>query len=402
MRIKDVYIHKIFDSRGEPTVEIELITATGSYRGSAPSGKSRGSGEAAVLPFVEAVVAVEQRIRPAMARRSIASITEFDAELRSLDTTPNLQVIGGNVALACSIAAVHALAADEGKEPWEVMRDEYFYDIPDGQAYNMPNIFANLINGGQHAANNLSIQEYMVVVDPAGDMEESIASLIRFYRTLQRDLEQHARVSSLPMGDEGGFSLSFPDNAEPMRVLDRLIAKEGKDQVYRIGLDVAASSFHTRGMYQFGGTAYPTEGLQKVYDAYLREFDMLCSIEDPFSENDPHAFARLQSRRPGLMVVGDDITVTDPERIRMCAQHGVIGAVIIKPNQIGTVSDACAAIQTAQRYGVKTIISHRSGETEDPFIIQLAKASKAYGVKIGAPARERMVKYNELIRLYKK
>lgn len=198
----------------------------------------------------------------------------------------------------------------------------------------------------------------------------------------------------VPLGDEGGYAGTFKDNFEPLAVLGKMIEKK-KARNFELALDVAASNFSAGKAYKFGGKKMDAAELGKIYANYAKKADRLMSIEDPFSENDEDGWKAFKR---STWVIGDDLTTTNPGEIELHAQ--VISGVIVKPNQIGTVSESCAAIRTAKKLGLKTIVSHRSGETGDVFILHLAKAAGADGVKIGAPARERIIKFNEFIRLY--
>ncbi len=261
-------------------------------------------------------------------------------------------------------------------------------------------IFSNLINGGRHAENNLDIQEYHVLAESRKSIRETIKNIIEIYKKLGDFLREEYNAAILPIGDEGGYALNFKNNFEPVEVLEKLVFKSGLEKVFSVGLDVAASNFGKDGKYLFEGNKMNREELLLVYGGYLKKSKLLRSIEDPFSENDFEGFKQIKKTSPRTMIVGDDLTVTNPALIKKFATDGLIGAVIIKPNQIGTLSETCEAIKAAGENNLKYIISHRSGETEDNLIIHLAKASGAYGVKIGAPVRERITKFNELIRIY--
>ena len=421
MTIKDIKIEKIFDSRGNPTVEASIFNEGGvEFKGAVPAGKSRGSGEAYVADFSDAKNSVDEIIKPHCVGNSFSTIREFDDYLIKLDGTANKKKIGGNVILAFSIAFTRALAFERQKLVCEVMREEFFFDLEESK---LPMIFANLINGGAHADSNLDIQEYMVIANPVGSIEEIVERVSGLYKNLGDYLKKEYKLKHLDFGDEAGYVLDFKNNFEPIQILENIIkldkfdpvrnspprgsfgprlragaVSNGVEKEFLIGLDVAASNFYKGGFYAWEGKNISAEQLEDVYSGYFEKSRMLYSIEDPFEENDGESFRKLKSEANGKLIVGDDLTVTNPKKIAGYA--GTINAVIIKPNQIGSVSEACDAILKARENGMKVIISHRSGETEDNFIIHLAKASDADGVKIGAPARERMFKYNELIELY--
>lgn len=396
MLIKDIKIEKIFDSRGNPTVEASIFNESGAeFKGAVPSGKSLGSREAHVADFSDAKSAVDETIKPHCVENNFSTIREFDDYLIKLDGTANKKKLGGNVILALSIAFTRALASEQQKLAWQAVREEFFFNIEGG---TLPMIFSNLINGGAHADSNLDIQEYMVVANPVGSISEIVERVSGLYKKLGEYLKKEYKLEHLVFGDEAGYVLDLKSNFEPIQILENLIKSEKFEKEFSIGLDVAASNFYKDDHYKWEGKNISAEQLEDIYFDYFKKSKLLYSIEDPFEENDSESFRKLKSEADGKLIVGDDLTTTNPERIAECID--AINGVIIKPNQIGSVSEACDAILKARKSGMKVIISHRSGETDDNFIIHLAKASDADGVKIGAPARERMSKYNELISLY--
>lgn len=399
MIIRSIRIRQIFDSRGEPTIEVELFNDSGKlFRASVPSGKSRGSKEAVVFGFGEAHVA-ERYLSDVLTGKEFASIRALDDEMKNADGTPGKSKIGGNVMLGVSIAGSRMLAEEKGLPLWELLRREFFGDILERPS--PPLIFSNLINGGAHAKNNLDIQEYMVVVRTKRSYEESVSKLISLYRHIGEGLSRmHMEGMRVPLGDEGGYAVNFRDNFAPIAILEKYLEEEDREGMFSIGLDVAASSFFEEGRYDFEGSPRTGENLLEAYVSYFERSKLLCTIEDPFAESEPEMFGKLLAVAGTKWIVGDDLTVTNPLYIEEYGKKNEINAVIIKPNQIGTVSEACDAVNSARRNGIKTIVSHRSGETEDVFIIELAKAANVDGVKIGAPTKERMVKFNELVRLF--
>lgn len=397
MNIRDLTVREIFDSRGDPTIEAALTNKDGRvFTAQIPSGKSRGSREAAVFEYPKAAETLERLVTPKLIREKINSARDLDDLLIRLDETPNKARIGGNLALGVSIAAARALASEKNVPLWKLLADEFFLSV----RARRPVIFSNFINGGAHADTNLAIQEYLVLMRPKESAADDIRTLIRFYRELGAELKRRTGLKRLPLGDEGGYAVDFKNNFEPIALLESLIKKLGLEKNCSLGLDVAASQFFASREYAFEGTKRTTEKLSTVYDEYLRASPLLASLEDPFHEEDANGFATFSKKHPDTLVIGDDLTATNPALIKQYAEEGCVSGVIIKPNQIGTVSETCEAIKVAHKHDVKCIISHRSGETEDTFIIHLARASGAYGVKIGAPAKERMLKFNELIRLY--
>lgn len=353
-----------------------------------PAGESRGGGEAKTLSFEEAE-AKWDKAKLRLEGEKFGSIRELDDFLIRLDGTKDKSNLGGNVILGISIAFARALAAKKRLTVWEVIREEFF---PWGVIEKTPLIFANFLEGGAHARNNLAFQEYLVIAETDGGMEETISRLIAFYRELGERLAKDRGIRSLPISDEGGYVLDWENNYAPLTAL----AGHG----FRLGLDAAANGFYENEKYTFEGGGKSGEEMLKVYSNYFGKSDELFSVEDPFAESDAAGFKSLRQKFPDKFIVGDDLTVTNAALIDKYGNEGAISAVIIKPNQAGTVTEACVAIHAARRQGLQTIISHRGQETGDCFIIQLAKAAGAEGVKIGPPARERISKYNELLRLY--
>jgi len=397
MKLKCLELSQIFDSRGEPTIEAAVITEKDNRSSaSVPSGRSRGRREAAVFGFAEAERSLEET-KDVLLGRDFDTVAELDNFLIQFDGTPDKSRLGGNFTLAVSVAVARALADFYHLPLWQLLEKEFF----NGQSKTAPLIFANLINGGAHAKNNLALQEYLVLVKTAGGMASSIEKLKQFYRGLGERLKEKTGLEeNVPLGDEGGYSLDFSDNFEPLQILEGEVLKAGLEKEFSLGLDAAASSFFQDNHYSFGGKILSSDELLEVYVGYFSRAKLLTSIEDPFAEDDVTGFAKLQARFAGKLIIGDDLTVTNAGLIGQCAQEKAISGVIIKPNQIGTITETGEAIKAAQEFGLKTIISHRSGETEDDFIIHLAKASGAYGVKIGAPVSERILKYNTLLSLF--
>lgn len=398
MKIELLHTRKNFNSRGELTVECGVETSLGIFWASVPSGKSTGKTEALSLPFSSIKKSVEI-IKKNILEKEFSSIREFDETLLMGDTTSQKSVLGGNVMLGFSIAFSRARAAQKNISLWLLLRREFFPHLEDSYR---PTIFSNVINGGVHAQNGLDIQEYMIVMRPGKTYAEDISLLVEMYKNIGRALQKNSK-ELLPLGDESGYASRFKDNFEPITIISKIITQMKMNSKCSIGLDAAANSFSAPGnKYRFGGKVITKEQLLITYMGWFKKSKYLCSIEDPFSEYDDASFFSLQTKLKNKWIVGDDITTTNATRIHKLGKQGAIHGVIIKPNQVGTVSEACDAMVEARAQNLKSIVSHRSGETEDPFIISLAKAGGAEGVKIGAPAHERIIKFNELIRIYDK
>lgn len=400
IRITNATVTKIFDSRGEPTIEIALTTHGGTTgTAQVPSGKSRGTGEVSVVSFDRAVRAVRS-ILPSLRRAKFSSPIAFDRFLSAHDNTKDLHRIGGNCALGLSLAFARVMAAERKQELWELIEEYYFSERSDAARSSRPMIFSNIINGGVHAMTSLSIQEYIAVAAPVGTPSETVARIIALYREVGAALRRKTGLRRLPLGDEGGYAVDFKDNAAPLTIMHTCIKKLHFDTMFSLAIDAAASEFFRNGKYHFEGKKLSASGMADVYASYCRRVPSLVSVEDPCAENDAKGFALAHARLPGVWIVGDDLTVTSAARIGRYIEDGVITGVIIKPNQIGTLSATCDAIMAAQKRGARVIVSHRSGETGDNAIIHIAKACAADAVKIGAPARERLLKFNEYIRIF--
>jgi enolase len=404
MRIRATSIRKIFDSRGEPTIEVGVNAGNGMQSASVPSGKSRGMSEAAVFPFEKAKAALLKVTAKKLKGRNFDSISAFDKAILDYDTTPEKTILGGNVALGLSVAFCRGLASSKSEPVWKTLRGEFFPDVIDEI---IPDIYSNFINGGRHAKDNLMIQEYMVIaktpVTGAGKAGRGIAKtverLISLHHQLGVVLGGHAH-RNVPVGDEEGYQKNFRNNLEPLEVLQKLIIKNKLQKQFALGLDAAATNFYMKGKYVIDGKKLSADELCRHYRGWFRKVPLLASLEDPFEEGAWSDFASLQRAVPDKAIVGDDLTTTNAASIGRGAHLVAIKGVIIKPNQIGTITETCAALRTARIHGIKTIVSHRSGETEDVFIIHLAKAAGADGLKIGAPAKERLLKFDEMVRIF--
>ncbi len=291
------------------------------------------------------------------------------------------------------MAVARAAAAARGVPLWSHLRE--LADIP--RSRHAPHLFVNLINGGKHAEGGSTIQEHQIVT-LAEDPHAAFATAERVERALHELLTEEG--SPFTMGDEGGVVFPVTDAGTSFDILFRAVQKADAEKEVVLGSDMAASSFFEHGTYTLCGTAYDTTQLSEQYHGLIQRYP-LGFIEDPFHEDDIAAFVSFQKAHPTVVVIGDDLTTTTAGAIAEAATKGAIQAVIIKPNQIGTLSETLAAMQAARAEGVHCIMSHRSGETMDPFIADMAYAYGTLGLKAGAPsARERAVKYQRLIELY--
>lgn len=396
MKITDIQAREILDSRGNPTLEVKMINDRGqSTIFGVPSGASTGEKEAferrdgdknrySGLGVRSCVNEILDNLKDGLLQVPLGDQSEFDGVLATFDPSEKKETLGANTTLGLSGAYLKLSAISSGKSVWR-----YISEIT-GSNPGFPRIYANLINGGKHAP-GLDIQEIMVVPE-VRTPSVAIEQIVSFRRELAKQLKNEYGENSLLIGDEGGF---VPQNASHTKVLEIFNNIEGK---FKIALDIAGSSFYEGDKYNFEGKETTTEELMAWYRANTKN---ILSVEDPFEERDIESFANL-STDSEFFVVGDDLTVTSAVLIDEFAKKQAIGGVIIKPNQIGTISETLDAIATAKSNNVKIIVSHRSGETNDDFISDLACGISAFGIKIGAPARgERIAKYNRLLQIEK-
>jgi len=405
-RIATVRAREILDSRGNPTVEVEVYLESGFVgRACVPSGASTGKHEALELRdkdekrylgkgVKKAVFNVNELIAPQLEGLESSRQAEIDLLLCELDGTENKSKLGANAILGVSMAVARATAEELGLP--------LFAYLGGVSARVLPVPFMNVINGGVHADNPLDLQEFMLVPWGAPSFSEALRMGVETYQTLKALLKE--KGLSVSVGDEGGFA---PQIASPEEALDLLLLaieragyKPGED--IALALDVAASELFEDGTYNLKGLnrKLTKEELADYYEELCKKYPIV-SLEDPFSEEDPEGFKLITSRLGGkLQIVGDDILVTNPKRIKWGIEEGLCNAVLIKLNQIGTVTETIQAVQLAMRNGWRAMISHRSGETEDTFIADLAVALNTGQIKTGAPARsERTAKFNQLLRI---
>ncbi len=404
--IIDVHAREVLDSRGNPTVEVEVATDTGaSGRALVPSGASTGTHEAVELRdgdsryggkgVLQAVRNVNEDLARQIVGFGVFDQTGIDRAMVELDGTTNKGRLGANALLGVSLASAHA-AADELQIPLHAYLGGQF-----GRVLPVP--LMNILNGGAHAANNVSIQEFMVVPVGADSFAESLRMGTEVYHSLKKTLKNEGLATAV--GDEGGFAPNLPSNAAALEYIEKAVASAG----YELGgdillaLDVAATEFFDteKGTYDFGqdGKKSPSETVS-FYEELCDRFPIV-SIEDGMSEDD-HDGWKLQTQRLGdrVQLVGDDLFVTNPERLTKGILDGEANSILIKVNQIGTLTETLEVIRMADEAGFSSVISHRSGETEDSTIAHIAVATNAGQIKTGAPCRsDRVAKYNELLRI---
>lgn len=406
MKITQASAYAVLDSRGVPTIAVRLVSDGHYALGMSPSGASTGSheayewrdgGESFGGKSIQKVIACfDTVIAPQLVGKSWLSVAAFDQCLIDFDATNNFQKIGGNLAIATSISFLRLQASISGKEVFEVLRSQY--DYPSTVAVVTPMV--NVINGGKHAASGLAIQETMIVPLIGSTTSEKVMVAAEVFGALKKVLTMHS-MSTL-VGDEGGFAPAL----QPVSEAFDLIKEACSLTPYRFGvdiklaLDVAANELFHDGDYTLEGQTYSPAALVDFYQQLTEQYPIV-SIEDPFAEDDFVSWQLLQERiGEKVQIVGDDLTVTNVDRMKLIQEKNLVSAMIVKPNQIGTISQTMAAIALAKEYGWKTIISHRSGETEDTTIADIAYAVSSPFIKTGSCSRsERLAKYNRLILL---
>lgn len=405
MRIQKITAAELLDSRGTPTVGATVLLSDGSVgTANAPSGASTGKFEAVEKRdgdrkrffgkgVAKAVRGIEDEIAPALCGLRRVTVGEVDRMLIELDGTPNKERLGANAILAVSLAAAKALAMH--------YRQPLFRFLGGESARRMPVPMMNILNGGAHAANNIDVQEFMIVPVGAGSFSEAVRVGAEVCRALGELLRR--RGLSVGVGDEGGFAPDLPGDEAAIECLLEAVRTAGYDEsTVKIALDAAASEWAGDGVYRLpksGGTYTP--GQLSAHWEKLTETYPIVSLEDPLGEEDFPGWTTLTERIGGrVMLVGDDLFVTNTARIREGVARGAANAVLIKPNQIGTLTETLDAVALAGKHGYRPILSHRSGETEDAAVADIAVAVNAPFVKFGAPCRgERTAKYNRLLRI---
>lgn len=405
VRIQKVFGTEILDSRGNPTVSATVQLTDGTMgTAAAPSGASTGKFEAIELRdgdqrryggkgVLKAVRSVSEIISPALEKVPSLTVREIDHVLCKLDGTPNKAHLGANATLAVSMAAARAIAAH--------YRMPLYRFLGGAVAYQLPRPMMNILNGGAHAGNNIDIQEFMIVPTGAPNFREGLRWCAEITHTLGQQLK--ARGLSTGVGDEGGFAPDLESDEAAIEAVLEAVDKAGYGGKVQLALDAADSEWaQENGRYRLPkrGKELDTEDMIEYWENLVQKYPIL-SIEDPLGEEDWQGWAEM-TRRLGdkVQLVGDDLFVTNSERLRQGMDEGAGNAILIKPNQIGTLTETLDCIELAKRGGYKTIISHRSGETEDTFIADLAVAVNAGQIKTGAPCRtERVAKYNRLLRI---
>jgi len=406
MKIQRVRAREVLDSRGQPTVEVEVTLKNAVVgRATVPSGASTGVHEAVELRdggkrylgkgVARAVAHVNEKIAPRLRGKDGRGQLAIDQIMLDLDGSPNKGKLGANAILGVSLAVAHAQA--------KAQRLPFYRYLGGAAAKTLPVPMLNVVNGGAHADNNVDVQEFMIVPYGVKSFAEALRAAAEIFQTLKKVL--HERSLSTSVGDEGGFAPRLKSNAEAIELLLESITQAGykAGSQVALALDVASSEFYDNGRYVFkksDGKSRDRDEMVRLYEDWVRQFPIL-SIEDGFAEDDWEGW-RLMSQALGkkIQLVGDDLFVTNKIRLQQGIDAGVANSILVKVNQIGSLTETLETMALAKAAGYTTVMSHRSGETEDVSIADLAVATNAGQIKTGAPCRgERTAKYNQLLRI---
>lgn len=399
--IEHIHAREILDSRGNPTVEVDIETGNGFGRASVPSGASTGTNEALELRdkdkrylgkgVTKAVNNVNTEIRQALLGRDVRDQREIDAIMLELDGTENKSKLGANAILGVSLACAHAAADSLGISLYRYLGGMNVFTLP------CPTM--NVINGGKHAGNELAIQEFMLQPGGAKTYSEALRMGAETYHTLGSILVKKYGNSAVNVGYEGGYAPPLKNTTDALDALVNAIEESGYNKKITIGLDSAATEFCREGKYRIDGKELSSTELIDFYSDLVKTYPIL-SIEDPFEEESFEDFAELTKKLKNTIIIGDDLFVTNVKRLEKGIEMKAGNALLLKVNQIGTLSEAFDASRLAQKNRFSVVVSHRSAETEDTTIADISVAIGAELIKTGAPARsERNAKYNQLLRI---
>jgi enolase len=413
-KILSVFAREILDSRGNPTIEVDLTTENGMFRAAVPSGASTGIHEALELRdgnkkryggkgVLKAVENVNVHLAPLVKGMDVIKQKELDDKMIHADGTENKSKFGANAILAVSMAACKAGAASK-----KIPLYKHIADLSGVKEFILPVPSFNVINGGSHAGNKLAMQEFMILPVGAKNFREAMRMGAECYHALKKVIKDKYGQDAVNVGDEGGFAPNIQDNKEGLELLKTAIKNAGYEGKVRIGMDVAASEFYKDGMYDLDFKNPNNDGSQKIsgdelitlYKEFVEEYNLI-SIEDPFDQDDWESYTKLTTAiGKEVQIVGDDLLVTNPKRIKTGIEKKAVNALLLKVNQIGSVSESIEACKMAKEAGWGVMVSHRSGETEDSFIADLVVGLQTGQIKTGAPCRsERLAKYNQLMRI---
>nr|XP_033780208.1 beta-enolase [Geotrypetes seraphini] len=413
MSIQRIHAREILDSRGNPTVEVDLYTGKGRFRAAVPSGASTGIYEALELRdgdksrylgkgVLHAVDHINKTIAPALLEKKLSVVEQekIDKLMLELDGTENKSKFGANAILGVSLAVCKAGAAEKG-----VPLYRHIADLAGNKELILPVPAFNVINGGSHAGNKLAMQEFMILPVGANSFREAMRIGAEVYHNLKSVIKAKYGKDATNVGDEGGFAPNILENNEALELLKSAIEKAGYPDKIVIGMDVAASEFYREGKYDldFKSPDDPNrrisgQKLGELYKSFIAHYPVV-SIEDPFDQDDWENWTTF-TKEVKIQIVGDDLTVTNPKRIHKAVEVKACNCLLLKVNQIGSVTESIQACKLAQTNGWGVMVSHRSGETEDTFIADLVVGLCTGQIKTGAPCRsERLAKYNQLMRI---
>ena len=412
-KIESIKAREILDSRGNPTVECDVITKHGLFRAAVPSGASTGIYEALELRdgdktrymgkgVLKAVANVNQKIAPLIKGMHPEKQKEIDEAMIKADGTENKSNFGANAILAVSMAVCKAGAASKG-----IPLYKHIADLAGKKELIMPVPSFNVINGGKHAGNELAMQEFMLLPVDAPTFSEALRAGTEVFHTLRGIIKEKYGQNAINAGDEGGFAPNVKNAKEALDLLTQAIEKAGYKGKVKIGMDVAASEFFDAEKKSYNLTFKSSEATWKsgeemvsYYSDLVNSYDII-SIEDPFDQDDWDSYTKLTSAiGEKVQIVGDDLLVTNPKRISQGIEKKAVNALLLKVNQIGSVTESINACLMSQKAGWGVMVSHRSGETEDSFIADLVVGLATGEIKTGAPCRsERLAKYNQLLRI---
>jgi len=393
--IKDINLRKITDSRGNPTVEADIITNEGFGRAAAPAGASTGTFEAQAWPKNDVNLGIsnaKENLIPSLIGITSNDQKTFDETIKNIDGTDNLRNVGGNIAVALSLACAKA-AADSKNIP-------LFEYISKTKNYSIPAPMSNVLGGGAHAIGGTDIQEYLVTSFDK-DISTAIETNAAVHKEVARILKNKFPNIALGKGDEGAWVAPL-ENVEALEIVTKAVDNVQKETgvEIRTGLDVAASEFYKNGKYIYKEQTLTPEEQVDFMLGLIEEYD-LHSVEDPLDQNDFESWASLTDQTDAL-IIGDDLYVTNPERLKKGIGMKSTNSILIKPNQIGTLTDTIKSVEMARNSDMATVISHRSGETTDTSIAHLGVAFESHAIKTGIMGGERIAKLNELVRISEK
>jgi len=401
-RISRIIARQVLDSRGNPTIEAELHAGRFSARAIVPSGASVGTYEAVELrdndkrfqgkgvsKAIENIGLIAKKLKG----KDVCRQRDIDNAMIELDGTINKSRLGANAILSVSLAAARTASVAQKKPLYA-----YISQLFKSKKLRLPVPFCNVINGGRHAGNELAMQEFMIAPVRARSFGEAVQSVSETYHVLKSNIVKKYGKNAANVGDEGGFAPPISKAEDALRLIQKAVDDAGHTKVIRLAMDPAASEFYNRSGIYLLHRQYTGEQLMEYYERLIERFG-IASLEDPFEQNDFEMFHRFM-RKAKIQVVGDDLLVTNVERIKIALQKKLCNALLMKVNQVGTLSEAMASARLALDNRWNTMVSHRSGDTEDPFIADLAVGIGCGQIKLGAPCRgERTAKYNQLLRI---